>query len=68
MTTVMAIHMLSTPQGILEPKIEYLNVEFGQSNVYHNSFFKQFWLQQIVNIIKISTQNAVNLMGKKFFN
>ena len=68
MTSIVAVHLAATEEGVLKPEIQYLKVQFGQSNVYHNSWFKQWWLQQFLNIAKITSENAINLMGKRFIN
>ena len=41
-----------------------LNIDFGESEVYNDGSFMQYWYRQIFNIPKNVLQNSVNMFGK----
>ena len=61
------IKLDKTDDGLLNPILKDLNVDFGSSTLYTNGWFKQFFFRQIFNFLKYVLMDSINRFGSTLY-
>jgi hypothetical protein len=57
-----------TDKGLLYPQLHDIHVDFGDSELYMDSPFKQFFYRQGFHLVKYIVMDAINRFGKSMYN
>jgi len=58
----------ATTKGNFYPKLESIEIDFGESTLFHDDKVMQFFLRQGFSMMKYTVQSAINYFGVDMIN